>query len=57
MTRNTTTTTGLQAALLAVTPVLLLAALVWHHPDLGPADRGAAGAVREVARGRPGDGL
>lgn len=30
MTRNTTTTTGLQAALLAVTPVLLLAALVWH---------------------------
>ena len=57
MSRNTTTTTGLQAALLAVTPVLLLAALVWHHPDLGPADRDAAGAVREVARGRPGDGL
>lgn len=30
MTRNTTTTTGLQPVLLAVTPVLLLAALVWH---------------------------
>jgi hypothetical protein len=30
MTRNTTTTTGLQPVLLAVTPVLLLTALVWH---------------------------
>jgi hypothetical protein len=30
MTRTSTTATGLPAALLAVTPVLLLGALVWH---------------------------
>jgi hypothetical protein len=34
MTRSATTTSGLQVALLAVTPPLLLAALVWH-PYIG----------------------
>jgi hypothetical protein len=47
MTRSATTTTGLQAALLAVTPLLLLAPLVWHPyiPGRLPNNAAVADAV------------